>query len=327
MLKPTVELLDKEYVNLLDVIVRTGGHTLPTGATSWGLVAVRRDASTAERTFVNGQPCPAVGGVDAAEPAHDDELTCSCESAAGIAVATTEDYDAAPLWAGVSFAGLPANRPMLVGYHEDDILDNDRDDCDGAIVRVRRLHVVADIDVADLLQAYGTGADLRGLQLSGGSAATGLVLMFGVTSAHVDEIVGRGIDLDDYACALLAGKSHPDVVAMADGVMGYFGTYPGATQAEVALARAFPHRFLRALREGLSPQLAVGYLAVIADTVLDHVDARIMIDQYRRARRVATQQEVEEAYWLTPSLATYTDCRNQGLTHRQAIAQSASLTH
>ncbi|MEU6720366.1 hypothetical protein ABZ897_53700 [Nonomuraea sp. NPDC046802] len=317
MLRSSVALLSKQYVNLLWLIVRTGNHRLPEGTTSWGLAAVRHDSTTAERAFTTGQHCPATGWVRSTGPLNENNPSAwPSHPGDGLRVATTEADTEGALWSALSAEGVTCDRPVLVAYAEDDLVGHDSDgDADGAAVRVRRLYVVADIDVVALLQAHGTGADLRGLKLAEGVPDMGMALMYGATFAQVAEVFGKNADPQDYGVALKRGEAHEFYLSLIAAISEHVDGWLGVTQEQRTRIRRSPYRFVLARHRDLTIAQATGYLAVAAD---------VPLDTFWRACQVAAPEEIVEAS-PTCFIPLYTHIRLERVGHRQAMKQCANI--
>ncbi|GAA1623574.1 hypothetical protein GCM10009733_020250 [Nonomuraea maheshkhaliensis] len=317
MLRPSVALLSKQYDNLLWKIVKTGDHRLPKGTTSWGLAAVHRDSTTAARTFTTGQPCPAVGWATATGPLNEDNPSAwPSYSGDGLRVATTEvDTDGA-LWSALSAEGVTCDRPVLVAYAEEDLVGDDSDgDADGAAVRVRRLYVVADIDVMVLLQTHGAGADLRGLKLAEGIPDMGMALMYGATYDQVGEVFGKNADLRDYGDALKRGETHDFYLSLIAVIFEHIDRWHGVTPEQRTRIRKSPYRFVLARSHDLTIAQATAYLDVAAD---------VPLATFGRACQAATPEEIVEASAIC-YLPLYAYSRLGRVGHQQAMNQAAAI--
>ena len=145
---------EKKYTDLIPVIVERTKATLPEGFDSWGIKSTRPDLTT-----LNGYQWPFPGGIAECDPKKiDAESASACprHEGDGLCVATS--------WRGMASGGLPARTLLLVAYGADEVLG--RDDTEGKL-RCPRVAVVALADGERLLREAGSGADLRGADLSG----------------------------------------------------------------------------------------------------------------------------------------------------------------
>lgn len=139
---------EREYVNLLDVIVETTGATLPEGFDSWGIKAVHPDLTTT-RNFRWAMP----GGVNVSNDhlVADNRKACPKVPGDGLCVATT--------WRGMASGGIPARTLLLVAYREADVVG--RDEPAGKLRIGAEVATVALIDGERFLREHGKGLDLQ----------------------------------------------------------------------------------------------------------------------------------------------------------------------
>jgi len=143
---------EREYVNLLDVIVETTGSTLPEGFDSWGLKSVHPDLTTT-RNFRWAMP----GGVNVSNDhlVADNRKACPKVPGDGLCVATT--------WRGMASGGIPARTLLLVAYREADVVG--RDEPAGKLRIGAEVATVALIDGERFLREHGKGPDLSDADL------------------------------------------------------------------------------------------------------------------------------------------------------------------
>ncbi|MEV1178744.1 hypothetical protein [Nonomuraea sp. NPDC049784] len=319
MLIPTVHLLDKTYINLLELLVRDGDHTLPAGTTRWGLRAVHRDPDSGERYSKYGFVYPAPGGwAEAPGPiVESNHEGFPRRVGDGLCLSTTELDPEAPLWHGMANSKIPADDLLLVAYHDDDVLGIDPWN---GTMRVRRMFVVADIDGVSLIIQHGAGAYLTGVEVSDAQITNAApVLMAGATWAEVQAVVADRIDLrwyarvrqagasdeqvrdalrqfrqlqqvwqHDYARCLEAGGSHDEILAAASAGIP-LGAYHDAREAGAS------HREMLAISDDL-------------DDIYEYIFARISgvsDSRYRAARKAGVD-------WYD-----YDDARKAGASDRR----------
>ena len=141
---------NKEYIDLIPVIVERESATMPEGFDSWGVKSVHPDL----KTYLNFQ-WPTPGQVVACDENHvnrDNTSNCPSQIGDGLCVGTT--------WDGMASGGIPAITLLLVAYRKADVLGERP-----GKLRTTEVAVVAIVDGARLLREGGARADLRGADL------------------------------------------------------------------------------------------------------------------------------------------------------------------
>ncbi|MFI7641951.1 hypothetical protein [Nonomuraea sp. NPDC049400] len=345
MLKPIVECVDGDFTNLLEVIVRVGGHQLPAGTTSWGIIAVRRDERTGSPGPHGGWFCPGPGNWAEAKGPIDSSNGRSWPShpGDGLRLATTEIDDLSPLWEAVTMDGIPCDHLVLVAYDGKDVLGYDSLDYINTGVRVRRLAVVADVDGTELLKRHGTGAHLPGFQLSGWPQEAIFAVMWGATWEESQAAVRDGIASPGYTWARAAGASDQQVrLALAAGIplRLYSDCLARGAHHEGILAASAAGIDLLLYREACRVGASHDEIMTIwrADVSLnDYIDARahqVSHDRFRAAlkaridwagydvarRAGASDRRVRRADRMNIALHDYARARRAGGSDREVLA-------
>ena len=143
---------EPERVDLLDLLVKTGGYVRPDGCDRWAIRSVHPDLRSSR-----GFRWPFPGGVatvpdDAVDPSNTD----ACPARVGDGVCAARD------WQGMASGGIPALTLLLVAYADADVLGDD-----GHKLRLRRAVVVDVVDGTRLVREHGARANLSGAVLRG----------------------------------------------------------------------------------------------------------------------------------------------------------------
>ena len=141
---------NKEYIDLIPVIVERESATMPEGFDSWGVKSVHPDL----KTYFNFQ-WPMPGEVVACDEKHVNRKNmgnCPSQIGDGLCVGTT--------WDGMASGGIPATTLLLVAYRKADVLGERP-----GKLRTTEVAVVAIVDGARLLRERGARANLHGADL------------------------------------------------------------------------------------------------------------------------------------------------------------------